>query len=237
MTTIDNPAGVLAIDGPAGAGKSTVSQRVADALGVPMLDTGAMYRAITLACLRAGVDTADTAACAAVAERVVVDLEGGRTRLDGDDVSEEIRGPAVTMAVSEVSAHPGVRRRLVDHQRRWAGRHDGCVVEGRDIGTVVFPDARLKIFLVASARERAERRFRDETDAGRAVDLDELVADIDRRDRLDSTRAISPLVAAADAVEVDTTGRTIDAVVAAIVDLYRAAGPAAPGRAGSGGPR
>ncbi len=226
MTASTAPLGVLAIDGPAGAGKSTVSQRVAAALGVTMLDTGAMYRAITLACLRARVAPADAAACAEIAARVTIDLEAGRTRLDGDDVSEEIRGREVTMAVSEVSAHPGVRRRLVEHQRRWASHRDGCVVEGRDIGTVVFPDARLKVFLVASARERAERRFREETEAGRAVDLDDLIADIDRRDRLDSTRAVSPLIAADDAVVVDTTRRTIDAVVAEIVDLYRSAGGA-----------
>jgi cytidylate kinase len=213
---------VLAIDGPAGAGKSTVSRRAADELGLAVLDTGAMYRAVTLACLRAGVSLDDGDACAAVAGRIVIELDDGVTRLDGDDVSSAIRGPDVTAAVSAVSAHPTVRVGLVAHQRRWAEQHGAGVVEGRDIGSVVFPDARCKIFLVASPRERAERRVLDERAAGRTVDVDALVADIERRDRLDSQRAASPLVRAADAVEVDTTGRTIDDVVAEIVARYRA---------------
>lgn len=214
---------VLAIDGPAGAGKSTVAKRVAHELGLPVLDTGAMYRAVTLACLRSGVAIDDAVGCAAAADRVVIDLENGVTRLDGEDVSTAIRGPEVTAAVSAVSAHAAVRAELVAHQRRWAAQHEGGVVEGRDIGSVVFPDARCKVFLVATASERAQRRQRDEATAGRSVDVATLVTDIERRDGLDARRDVSPLVRAADAVEIDTTGRTIEAVVADILARYRAA--------------
>lgn len=217
-------AGVLAIDGPAGAGKSTAARAAAAVLGIPVLDTGAMYRAVTLACLRAGVPLDDATACAKTAAQVVIDTEDGITVLDGIDVSAEIRAPDVTAAVSVVSAHPTVRSRLVEHQRAWAERHGGGVVEGRDIGTVVFPDARLKVFLVASAAERAQRRRRDESAAGRTVAADALEDDIRRRDALDASRAVSPLVAASDAVQIDTTGRTLDDVVDEIVQRFVAAG-------------
>jgi cytidylate kinase len=212
---------VLAIDGPAGAGKSTVAKRCAAALGLAMLDTGAMYRAVTLACLRRAVALDDAAACTAVAEQIAIDQHGERTYCDGSDVSLAIRAPDVTAAVSVVSAHPGVRARMVLHQRRWAQNGGGGVVEGRDIGTVVFPDARLKVFLVASPAERAERRHHDEAAAGREVDIDTLVAEIEARDRLDRDRAVSPMVPAGDAVLLDTTGRTIDDVVAEIIARYR----------------
>lgn len=212
---------ILAIDGPAGAGKSTVARRCANELGVEMLDTGAMYRAVTLAVLRAGRAIDDAETCTAVAERSVIDLVDGVTRLDGEDVSAAIRSPEVTSAVSAVSAHRGVRAALVAHQRRWSQAHGRGVVEGRDIGSVVFPDARCKIYLDATPRERAERRRRDEVAAGRDVDIDALVADIERRDALDSNRAESPLVRAPDAIVVDTSGRTIDDIVEHIVERYR----------------
>lgn len=219
--------GILAIDGPAGAGKSTVARQAAERLGLTELDTGAMYRAVTLACLRAGVDVDDEEACARVAARVVIDQDGDRTRLDGDDVSVAIRAPEINATVSAVSAHPSVRTVMVDHQRAWAEQHGAGVVEGRDIGTVVFPDARLKVFLEASVEERARRRQLDEAAAGRDVALDELRADLTRRDRLDSQRATSPLVAAPDAVRIDTTARSIDDVVDDIVARYEAAGATA----------
>ncbi len=207
---------IVAIDGPAGSGKSTVAARVATALGVPHLDTGALYRAATLAVLRADVDPDDGQACADVLAGAAITREGGRTFLDGEDVEDEIRGDAVTATVSAVSAHAAVRDRLVPVQRAAvAGR--GGVVEGRDIGTVVLPDADCKVFLTATVDERARRR------AGQLdVPLtDELRADIERRDREDATRTVAPLVRADDAWELDTTGMSEDDVVDVIVQRAR----------------
>ncbi len=213
---------VVAIDGPSGSGKSTVSRAVAAVLGLEVLDTGAMYRAITLAALDQGVDLTDGAALAALAARSTVDI-GDRIVLDGRDVTAAIRGPAVTGAVSTVSAHPAVRSILVERQRSWVEAHGGGVVEGRDIGTVVFPDAPVKVFLTASADERASRRQRDEVAAARQVAIDAVRDDLVRRDRLDSSRAASPLVVAGDALRIDTTDRTVDDVVAEIVARYEQA--------------
>ena len=212
---------VVAIDGPSGAGKSTVARQVAAALGLEVLDTGAMYRAVTLAVLEAGVDPVDGEACATVAAQARIEQRGEETLLDGRDVSVEIRSPAVNAAVSTVSAHPAVRRVLVDHQRAWVAAHGGGVVEGRDIGSVVFPDAVVKVFLTASAEERARRR-RDEVDPEAAVSVEAVREDLGRRDHLDSTRATSPLVAADDAIAIDTTGRPVGDVVDEIVGLVRA---------------
>ncbi len=215
---------VVAVDGPAGSGKSTVSQAVAAALGLEVLDTGAMYRVVTLAALETGSDLADGAALGALAARVAIDLGTG-VRLDGRDVGPAIRGPEVTAAVSQVSAHPEVRTVLVARQRAWAEARGGGVVEGRDIGTVVFPDAPLKIFLTADEAERARRRQQDENAADRPADVTAVAADLARRDRLDSSRATSPLAAAPDAVVVDTTAMTREEVVAHVVDLaHRALG-------------
>jgi cytidylate kinase len=213
---------VVAIDGPSGSGKSTVGRAVAAALGLQVLDTGAMYRAVTLAALRAGVALDDEGACAAVARKAEMSVDGPVV-LDGDDVSAEIRGPEVTGAVSIVSAHPAVRTELVERQRRWADRHGGGVVEGRDIGTVVFPDAAVKVFLTASDEERARRRQRDEVAAARDVAVDAVRQAMERRDRLDSQRAASPLRAADDAWVVDTTDRSVEQIAAEIVDRFRAA--------------
>jgi len=214
---------VIAIDGPSGSGKSTVARKVAAALGLQVLDTGAMYRAVTLAALEAAVSLDDAAAIADIARTSVITVEGGTTLLDGRDVSAEIRGPAVTSAVSTVAAHAPVREILVAYQRDWVRRHGGAVVEGRDIGTVVFPDATVKVFLVASEEERARRRQRDEVAAARAVDVDEVQAALDRRDAIDSRRAVSPLRAADDAIVIDTTDLDVDTVVADVVVRARAA--------------
>lgn len=214
---------VVAIDGPSGSGKSTVARAVAAVLGLPVLDTGAMYRAITLAVLDAGADLDDAAQCASIARASVITLEGGVTMLDGRDVSTEIRGPLVTGAVSIVSAHPEVRTILVAYQCEWVARHGGGVVEGRDIGTVVFPDATVKVFLIASDEERARRRHRDEMAAARAVAVEDVKAALDRRDAIDSGRAVSPLRAADDAIVIDTTGLDVDTVVADVVARARAA--------------
>jgi cytidylate kinase len=210
------------IDGPSGSGKSTVARAVAAALGLRVLDTGAMYRALTYAVLDSGVALDDAGACAALARKVVISVEDGVTTVDGRDVSAAIRGPEVTGAVSTVAAHPGVREVLVAAQREWVRAHAGAVVEGRDIGTVVFPDATVKVFLTASEDERAQRRQRDEHAADRDVAVADVKAALDRRDAIDSGRAASPLRAASDAVAIDTTGVSIDDVVADIVARVRA---------------
>ncbi len=214
---------VIAIDGPSGSGKSTVARAVAAELGLPVLDTGAMYRAVTLAVLEAGGSTDDAAACAGAARTSTITVEGGLTMLDGRDVSREIRGPLVTDAVSIVSAHPKVRAILVAEQRAWVARHGGGVVEGRDIGTVVFPGATVKVFLVASDDERARRRQRDEMAAARAVAVEDVKAAIDRRDAIDAGRAVSPMRAADDAIVIDTTNLDIDTVVTDVVARARSA--------------
>jgi cytidylate kinase len=210
---------VIAIDGPAGSGKSTVSRGVASALGLPTLDTGAMYRAIALAALDAGVDLADADAVAQVARAADIAIEHGVTTLAGTDVSDEIRGPRVTAAVSQVSSHPPVRAILVDRQRAWVERHGGGVVEGRDIGTVVLPDAPLKVFITARDEVRARRRQRDEAAAARGVDAEAVRDALNRRDRADGTlgRATRPEDAAPDAVVVDTSDVTADEVIADLV--------------------
>ena len=216
---------VVAVDGPSGSGKSTVARGVATALGLEVLDTGAMYRAVTLAALDSALDLRDADACSEIAQRTRIELDGTTVLLDGRDVTADIRGPHVTGAVSIVSAHPGVREVLVDRQRAWVDEHGGGVVEGRDIGTVVFPDAAVKVFLTASDEERARRRQRDERAAARDVDVDSVRESLVRRDQLDSTRAVSPLRAAPDALVVDTTARTADDVVAEIVARFRACVP------------
>jgi CMP/dCMP kinase len=215
-------SGIVAIDGPSGAGKSTVARSTADALGLPALDTGAMYRAVTLAVLDRGVDPSDGHACAAVARDVDLRIDG-TVMLDGRDVSRAIRGPAVTAAVSTVSAHPGVRSALVARQRAWVDQRGGGVVEGRDIGTVVFPDATVKVFLTASERERARRRQRDEVAAERTVDVERVREDLERRDHADSTRPVSPLQPAEDALVLDTTNLSVPDIVSTIVERFRLA--------------
>jgi len=203
---------VIAIDGPAGAGKSTVGRAVADRLGVGYLDTGAMYRAVTFAVLRRGVDPRDEEAVLGVAQTVEMTVGEERVMVDGVDATREIRGREVTSAVSSVAANPAVRSLLVDAQRSWVVSRGGGVVEGRDIGTVVFPNADLKLFVTASPRVRAERRV---AEAG--GDVDEMEASIIERDRLDSTRETSPLAVDPAAVTLDTSGLSIDEVVAAVV--------------------
>lgn len=216
---------VVAIDGPSGSGKSSVSRGVARELGLRYLDTGAMYRAITWWMLREGVDVTDAAAVAAHAgepELVVgTDPDAPTIAVDGVDVSGPIRGPEVTGAVSAVSAVPVVRRRLVAMQRaimdEACREGAGIVIEGRDIGTAVAPDATVKIFLTASPEERARRRAAEL--AGTTLEAQrEALA---RRDRLDSTRAVNPLAKAEDAVELDTTGLTLDEVIAEVVRLTK----------------
>jgi cytidylate kinase len=216
------PALVIAIDGPSGSGKSTVARRVARALQLRYLDTGAVYRALTWAILDQGVDPNDVDAVLAVAATAVIlistDPQEQVVSVNGIDVATAIRGPAVTRAVSAVSAIPQVRERLVALQRAIIGS-GGIVVEGRDIGTVVSPDAPLKIFLTASAETRAARRSADAEVASSDRDVSSVQADLARRDTLDSTRAASPLAMAPDAVPLDSTTMDEDAVVAEVLDL------------------
>jgi cytidylate kinase len=205
---------VIAIDGPAGSGKSTVARAVATRLHLDYLDTGAMYRAVTFAAMRRGIDLDDADAVAHLAREI--DLEVAEVvTVDGVDATIEIRTPEVTRAVSVVAANPGVRKELVSRQREWGEAHHGGVVEGRDIGTVVFPDAELKVYLTAEDAERASRRSKELLD----MHYDQVAADIARRDHVDSTRSASPLTVAADAVRLDTTGRDIDQVVESVLAL------------------
>jgi cytidylate kinase len=213
----------IAVDGPAGTGKSSVSRGLARALEARYLDTGAMYRIVTLAVLRAGVDVNDAAAVGALADGVDLavgfDPDEDASYLGGEDVSAEIRGDAVTKAVSAVSAVPAVRTRLVQRQRELAAGSGSVVVEGRDIGTVVLPEADVKIFLTASPEERARRRNDQNVATGLGDDYQAVLADVRRRDHLDSTRAVSPLRAADDAMIVDSSEMTESAVVAHLLDL------------------
>ncbi|NBP49682.1 MAG: (d)CMP kinase [Actinobacteria bacterium] len=206
---------VVAIDGPAGAGKSTVARLVAERLGIPFLDTGAMFRAVAVTAASRGVDPEDGSAVALIARSIDIDVDGDRTTVDGTDVSAAIRTQETNRIVSIVARHAGVRDVLRARQRDWMSARGAGVVEGRDISTVVFPDACLKIFLTASADERAVRRVAQS--GGSVADV---AAQIRERDHLDSTRQIAPLAVAADAVVIDSTGRTVDEVVAEIADRF-----------------
>lgn len=214
---------VVAVDGPAGTGKSSVSRGLARELGARYLDTGAMYRIVTLALLRAGVDLTDPDAMAAAAADVQIALSDDpgedRSFLAGEDVSAEIRGDEVTGSVSAVSAVPAVRKRLVNLQRQLADGPGSVVVEGRDIGTVVLPDADVKFFLTASAETRAKRRNDQNIASGLGDDYPGVLTDVRRRDHLDSTRAVSPLRAADDAVVVDTSDMTEAQVIEYLLKL------------------
>jgi CMP/dCMP kinase len=213
---------VIAIDGPAGAGKSTVAQMLAGRLGLSYVDSGATYRAAALRVLESGVSPQDAAAVKRVVGKAEIrfNAEGGRPRvlLDGRDVSDRIRNPQVTLAAAQVSRLPEVRQKLIQLQRALA-RGRGVVMEGRDIGTVVFPDAPLKIFLKADVEERARRRLEQNHQEGRPTTLEDTSYELGRRDQLDAERKISPLIPAPDAVEIDSTPLTADEVVAQILKL------------------
>jgi CMP/dCMP kinase len=222
--------GVVALDGPSGTGKTTVARRLAERLSAGYLDTGAMYRVITLAVLRAGVDPADSAAVAATAAGTVFTIGTSSDRvsvtLAGEDVAAEIRGAEVNHAVSAVSAVPAVRELLVARQRRIidevVAETGGIVVEGRDIGTVIFPDARVKVWLTASAEARGRRRAIEHSDGAQPQEsaVEGTVEQLARRDRLDSTRAASPLQCAQDAHVIDTTPMSAEQVIDAVLQLW-----------------
>ncbi len=199
---------VIAIDGPAGSGKSTIGRAVAERLGLEYLDTGAMYRSVAFACLGRGIDPADADAVAALAPTLTIVIST-EVLVDGEDATSAIRGPEVSRAVTAVASNPAVRTELVRRQQQWATERGGGVLEGRDIGTVVFPDAELKVYLTADEAERLRRRA---VEAGA-----EVAQDIVRRDRADAARDASPMFAADDALVIDTTGRSIEDIVEEVV--------------------
>jgi len=215
---------IVAIDGPAASGKSTTAKMVAKKLEMTYLDTGAMYRAVTLALLRSNTDLDDYDSVCRVIDELELDIydKGSKTivKLDGEDVSQAIRSMPVTENVSVVSAMKYVRQTMVEIQRN-IGKKTNCVVEGRDIGTVVFPDAEFKIFMVADVNMRAERRFKDFYEMGENRSFQEVLADLKRRDEKDSTRAYSPLQKADEAIEIDTSMLSIDQQVEKIINLVK----------------
>lgn len=215
---------VIAIDGPVGSGKSTTARLVAKKLGFLYIDTGAMYRALTLKALREGIDPGDERSVAELLERTRIDLEWVNDHLsvflDGEDVSHEIRSREVTAAVSAVSEYEDVRRNLVAIQRQM-GEDGGVVMEGRDIASVVFPDAEVKIYLDADLEERVMRRFKELSDGGEKVSYSKLLDDIRERDRMNRERNIAPLVKVPDAIVLDTTGLSIEEQVERIIRLVK----------------
>lgn len=220
---------VIAIDGPAASGKSTVSQLLAQRLGYLFLDTGCMYRAVTLAALQQDVDVMDETAVTALAEQVQIEVKPVQNGsdgpaytvlLNGQDVTWAIRAPSVDAHVSQVSSYLGVRQELVRRQREF-GRRGRVVMVGRDIGTVVMPDAPLKLYITASPAERAQRRWQDRQQQGFTEDYDAILADVKRRDQIDSARQHSPLRPAAEALILDTTDRAVEELVAELVALVQ----------------
>ena len=205
---------VIAIDGPAGSGKSTVARALAARLGLRYLDTGAMYRSVAFAAMRRGIDIEEAEPVGKVARDLDLRMgDDGTVTVDGVDATIEIRGPEVTRAVSIVAANPEVRKQMRQRQREWATKHDGGVLEGRDIGTVVFPDAELKVYLDASPEVRASRRSREVADLA----YETVATDLARRDALDQGRSDSPLREADDAVVIDTSDLTVDHIVDAVL--------------------
>jgi CMP/dCMP kinase len=212
---------VIAIDGPTASGKGTIAQGVAHALGFVCLDSGALYRVVALLALRAGVDAGDAARLAHLAHRAEPRFDAGRIELDGEDITEAIRIEAVGRAASGVSAHLAVREELLQRQRAFR-RWPGLVADGRDMGTVVFPDARLKVFLTASVQIRALRRFKQLIDKGYSANLDALSMDLQERDERDRNRSVAPLRPADDARMLDTSNLSVEGVVGQVLAWYRA---------------
>jgi cytidylate kinase len=216
---VSEPVPVIAIDGPSASGKGTIAERVARALGFQYLDSGALYRLVAWRALQRGVDTGDAAAVAALAATMEPCFDGGRIALDGQDVTDAVRGEDVSRAASQVAVHPGVRKALLDLQRT-RRRAPGLVADGRDMGTVVFPDATLKVYLTASVDARAGRRHKQLIEKGIPANITTLSQELRARDARDSERAASPLKPAEDAYQLDSSELTIDEVVAQVLDWY-----------------
>ena len=214
---------VIAIDGPAGAGKSTISKLIAKNLGINYIDTGAMYRAITYKGLKSGIDINDRQKVVDLCSRTEVDFVDNSIYLDGVRLGEEIRTLEVSSKVSDVAKIPQVREFLLEKQRE-IGKRSDVILDGRDVGTHIFPDTKYKFFLNASAQERGRRRYQELVDKGQTVILEDIIEDIKKRDYIDSTREVAPLVKADDAIEVDSTSMTIDQVVTYISDMVRRIG-------------
>ena len=210
---------IIAVDGPAGSGKSTISKLLAKELGLVYLDTGAMYRLFTLKMLKENVSFSDNDKINELLEKLNINIENDKFYLDDEDVREEIRKTDVAENVSKTAAIDEVREKMVSLQREFS-KSKNVILDGRDIGTVVFPEADIKIFLVADPRERAERRFKELKAKGENISLDSIYENILKRDKLDSTRENSPLKKANDAIEVDTTGKNIEEVKNIILNLY-----------------
>jgi cytidylate kinase len=211
---------VIAIDGPSASGKGTVAEKVARALGFRYLDSGALYRLVTLAAINASADLGDEPALARIAEEMEIDFREAKTWLAGSDVSADLRSEAVSAAASRVAAHPAVRRALLGRQRGFRTA-PGLVADGRDMGSVVFPDAPLKVFLTADVAARAERRYKQLMEKGMYAKMGHVVEELRRRDERDSSRPVAPLRHYPDAIFLDTTGLTADQAAQAILERWR----------------
>ena len=211
---------VIAIDGPSASGKGTVAEKVARALGFRYLDSGALYRLVTLAAINARADLGDEPALARIAQDMEIDFREGKTWLAGSDVSADLRSEAVSAAASRVAAHPAVRRALLGRQRGFRAA-PGLVADGRDMGSVVFPDAPLKVFLTADVAARAERRYKQLMEKGMYAKMGDVVEELRRRDERDSSRPVAPLRHYPDAIFLDTTGLTADQAADAILERWR----------------
>jgi len=215
---------VIAIDGPSASGKGTVAEKVARALGFRYLDSGALYRLVTLAAINARADLGDEPALARIAQGMEIDFREGKTWLAGSDVSADLRSEAVSAAASRVAAHPAVRRALLGRQRGFRAA-PGLVADGRDMGSVVFPDAPLKVFLTADVAARAERRYKQLMEKGMYAKMGDVVEELRRRDERDSSRPVAPLRHYPDAIFLDTTGLTADQAAQAILERWREKSP------------
>ncbi|GAB4144256.1 MAG: (d)CMP kinase [Planctomycetaceae bacterium] len=211
---------IVTIDGPAGSGKSTVARMLAQQLGFRFLDTGALYRAAAYACTKYGVDPADQTRAAELLAQVSLEMDDDTIRIDGSDVTDKLRTPEITQSASVVAVNPKVRETITELQRRFAAG-DNVVTEGRDQGTVVFPNAECKFFLTANPRERAVRRQRDLKEQGTNLTLDEVISQLRERDERDEQRQVAPLKPAADAVIIDTSGVPVEDVVRKMIDIVR----------------